>query len=318
MGFLSFSCLGQTTKFRFKIVDGSNGKSIKSGIISYEDSLGNFLKYTKIDSNFINDDVPKQSLKISINSIEYHTYTENIRFPFQGIKTFYMKRDTSYQLNEVFVVAKNYNYLPDTVSLKVKDLRIASDVKIEDVLKRFPGIKVDVNGQIYYRNKPVETVLLDGENLMESNYKLATQNINVGEIDEIEAYDHFSENSIIASLGSSTLTAINFKYTRKFSFTQSGNLGVGVVDQDVNGYLLNSKSIINTKLVKIFALFSSNNLGENKSAINYSDYRDTSPLYENLPAFPMSYGGSFPNEGKLKLNRNCKSSAKSGPIESIS
>jgi hypothetical protein len=303
-GFLSFSCLGQTTKFRFKIVDGSNGKSIKSGIISYEDSLGNLLKYTKIDSNFIKDDVPKQSLKISINSIEYHTYTENIRFPFPGLRTFYMKRDTSYQLNEVVVVAKNYNYLPDTVSLKVKDLRMASDVKIEDVLKRFPGIKVDASGQIYYRNKPVETVLLDGENLMESNYKLATQNINVGEIDEIEAYDHFSENSIIASLGSSTLTAINLKYTRKFSYTQSGNLGTGIVDQDLNGYILNSNSIINTKIVKTFALFSSNNIGENKSAINYSDYRDMSPLYENLPAFPMSYGGTFPNEGKLKLNRN--------------
>ena len=304
IGFLSFSSLGQTTKFRFKVVDGSNGKSITNGIISYEDSLGNFIKYTKIDSNFINDDVPLQSLKISINSVDYHTYSENLKPPFQGVKTFFMKRDSSYLLNDVVVVAKNYNYLPDTISLKVKDLRQTSDVKIEDVLKRFPGIKVDASGQIFYRNKPVETVLLDGENLMESNYKLATQNINVGEIEEIEAYDHFSENSIIAGLGSSTLTAINLKYTRKFSYTQSGNAGVGVVNQNLNGYLLNSNSIINTKIVKTFALFSSNNVGENKSAINYSDYRNKSPLYENLPAFPMSYGGTFPNEGKLKLNRN--------------
>ncbi|MFY9160798.1 hypothetical protein [Aquirufa ecclesiirivi] len=302
--FFSFQVKSQTSNFRFKMVDGSNGKRIDQGIITYEDTLGNFVKFTKIDSSMLYDQVPNTILKLSINAFDYHTYTEVISFPIHEIKYFFLKKDTSYLLSEVIVRPKNYNYLPDTVSMKVKDLRFSTDIKIEDVIKRFPGIKVDENGRITYRNKPIETVLLDGENLMESNYILAIKNIKVDEIDEIEAYDHFSENSIIAELGSSQLTALNLKFARKFSYTQSGKVDIGIVENQLNGYNLQSNSIINTKYVKTFALLSSNNFGDNLSSINYTDYRDENPLYENGPHFPLNYGGVFPNIGKLKSNRN--------------
>lgn len=270
----------------------------------YEDSVGNFVKFTKIDSSISFDQVPNSTLKLTINAIDYHTYEEVISFPIRETKYFFMKKDSSYQLSEVIVRPENYNYLPDTVSMKVMDLRLSTDLKIEDVIKRFPGIKVDESGRITYRNKPVETVLLDGENLMESNYTLATKNIKVEEIDEIEAFDHFSENSIIAELGSSQMTALNLKFARKFSYTQSGNINLGFVENQLNGYDIRSNSIINTKYVKTFALLSSNNLGDNFSSINYHDYRDISPLYENLPNFPLNYGGAFLSLGKMKSNRN--------------
>lgn len=301
---VTFQGTAQTSKYYFKIIDGSNGNYIKHGIITYEDTLGNFVKFTKIDSSISFDQVPNSTLKLTINAIDYHTYEEVISFPIHEIKYFFMKKDTAYQLSEVLVRPKNYNYLPDTVSVKVKDLRLSTDFKIEDVIKRFPGIKVDESGRITYRNKPVETVLLDGENLMESNYTLATKNIKVDEIDEIEAYDHFSENSIIAELGSSQMTALNLKFARKFSYTQSGNINFGLVENQLNGYNIQSNSIVNTKYVKTFALLSSNNLGDNLSSIKYSDYRDISPLYENLPNFPLNYGGAFLNVGKMKSNRN--------------
>lgn len=294
----------QTSTYHFQILDGANGKFIHQAIITYEDSLGNFVKFTKIDSSISKDVVPNMTLKLSINAMDYHTYTELIHFPIRETKYFFMKKDTAYQLSEVIVRPKNYNYLPDTVSLKVKDLRLPTDKKIEDLLRRFPGVKVDENGRMQYRNKPVETVLLDGDNLMESNYTMATKNINVDEIEEIEAYDHFSENSIVAGLGSSQSVALNLKFAKKFSYTQSGEANVAVVEDQLNGYSLKSNSIINTQYVKTFALLSANNVGDNQSTLNYNDYRDMSPVYENLPSFPLNYGGGFPNEGKLKLNRN--------------
>ncbi|MFM6947448.1 MAG: hypothetical protein ACKOWQ_00395 [Aquirufa sp.] len=294
----------QTSTYHFQILDGASGKFIHQAIITYEDTLGNFVKFTKIDSSISKDVVPNSTLKLSINAMDYHTYTELIHFPILETKYFFMKKDTAYQLSEVIVRPKNYNYLPDTVSLKVKDLRLPTDKKIEDLLRRFPGVKVDENGRIQYRNKPVETVLLDGDNLMESNYTMATKNINVDEIEEIEAYDHFSENSIVASLGSSQSVALNLKFAKKFSYTQSGEAHAAVVEDQLNGYSVQSNSIINTKYVKTFAMFSSNNVGDNQSTLNYNDYRDQSPVYENLPSFPLNYGGGFPNEGKLKLNRN--------------
>jgi hypothetical protein len=294
----------QNSTYRFQLLDGATGKPIHKGIITYEDTLGNFVKFTKIDSSISKDEVPNKVLKLSINSIDYHTHSDVIHFPVRETQYFFMKKDTAYQLTEVIVRPKNYNYLPDTVSIKVKDLLLSTDKKIEDLLRRFPGVKVDESGRMTYRNKPVETVLLDGDNLMESNYTMATKNINVDEIEEIEAYDHFSENSIVAGLGSSQSVALNLKFAKNFSYTQFGEANMAVVEDQLNGYAIKSNSIINTKYVKTFALLTSNNLGENQSTISYGDYRDMSPVYENLPRFPINYGGSFPNEGKLKLNRN--------------
>jgi hypothetical protein len=299
----------QTSTYHFRILDGANGKPIQRAIITYEDSLGNFVKFTKIDSSILKDEVPNMVLMLSINSIDYHTYSEVIHFPVRETQYFFMKKDTAYQLSEVIVRPKNYNYLPDTVSIKVKDLRVPTDKKIEDLLRRFPGVKVDESGRMTYRNKPVETVLMDGDNLMESNYTMATKNINIDEIEEIEAYDHFSENSIVAGLGSSQSVALNLKFAKKFSYTQYGEANMAVIENQLNGYSIKSSSIINTKYVKTFALLTSNNVGDNQSAINYADYRDRSPIYENLPSIPLNYGGSFPNEGKMRLNRNKQFSA---------
>ncbi len=304
LGLCSLKGAAQTSTYRFQILDGSNGKLIRQAIISYEDTLGNFVQFTKVDSSISKDIVPNMALKLSINSMDYHTYSELIYFPVRETKYFFMKKDSAYQLSEVIVRPKNYNYLPDTVSIKVKNLRLPTDKKIEDLLRRFPGVKMDENGRMNYRNRPVETVLLDGDNLMESNYTAATKNINVDEIDEIEAYDHFSENSIVAGLGSSQSVALNLKFAKKFSYTQSGEANVAAVEDELNGYAVKSTSIINTQFVKTFALLGANNLGDNFSTLNYNDYRDNSPLYENLPSFPLNYGGAFPNEGKLKLNRN--------------
>lgn len=72
----------QNSTFRFKILDGSTGKRITQGIISYEDTLGNFEKFTVLDSSITQDIVPNKTLILTINSIDYHAYIEKMVFPY--------------------------------------------------------------------------------------------------------------------------------------------------------------------------------------------------------------------------------------------
>lgn len=54
------------------------------------------------------------------------------------------------------------------------------DRTIEDVLKKIPGIEVTANGTIRFHDKPINRFYIEGMNLMEDRYALASKNIPAG------------------------------------------------------------------------------------------------------------------------------------------
>ena len=195
--------------------------------------------------------------------------------------------------------------MPDTLIYKVKDLKIASDRKIEDVLKRLPGIDVDENsGQIKYRNKNISTVLIDGENIVDRNYTLATKNLSVDDIDEVQAIEHFSENSIISELGSSNDVALNLTFNKKITVSNNTDLNAGVIEDIPNALGIQSNTIISSKRIKSLINVAFNNLGENNSKINYSSFNSSDKFYDNQPERLFQVDGAFLNTAKQKVSRN--------------
>jgi hypothetical protein len=56
---------------------------------------------------------------------------------------------------------------------------------VEDLLKRLPGIQVDVDGKIKTQGEDVQKVLVDGEEFFGDDPTMATQNIRA---DAVEKY----------------------------------------------------------------------------------------------------------------------------------
>jgi hypothetical protein len=86
-------------------------------------------------------------------------------------------RPTPTDLDQILVKAsrKPYKEQGDTIIFDVAAYSDGSERKIEDLIKKLPGITVnDRTGEIRYKGIPVETVNLDGDNLFDQDYTIGT------------------------------------------------------------------------------------------------------------------------------------------------
>ena len=132
---------------------------------------------------------------------------------------FILEKDMSFTLKEVEIVAKKkpYQQLKDTVNFNVASYTEGSDRKIQDVIKKLPGMEVnDETGEIKYKGKSVETVQLDGDDLFSGNYTIGTKNINVDMIEQVQAIENFSSNKLLKGLEAGGKVALNLKLKKKY------------------------------------------------------------------------------------------------------
>lgn len=305
---LTFTSPAQNPKISAKILDARNGKKIPQGIAIIEDSLENHINFAQIESGFLSIEIPRNTtIWLTVNSLGYQGYRHQFHAQeaINNTLQIFLQSDTTYLLEEVYVKAKPIYQNQDTLTYKVQALKLPGDQKIEDLLKRLPGITVDeYSGKIKYKNKRIQTVLLDGENLLDQNYSLATKNIAIDDIDEVQAIEHFTENSIINSLGSSEEVAINLKFKKKFTFSNSSSMDAGIMESSVNALQIKNNTLISTPKIKSIFNGSFNNIGNNNTSIEFSNINSNNPAYSFLPEKLIPFSSSFLNSDLQKTNRN--------------
>lgn len=193
-------------------------------------------------------------------------------------------KDSVYQINFSLDTIKTYNLVPITIvaqqAITVKEDTIVYNVasfskgderKVEDLLKKLPGITVDERtGTIKFKGKSVETVLLEGDNLFGSNYTIGTRNINIGIIEQIEAIENYSENALLKGIEQSDKVVLNLKL-RSGMIDLSGNIeaGIGINRSKEAVKNFNGSLMTVSKKVKSFNTLSINNVGINQSPFDF-------------------------------------------------
>lgn len=188
---------------------------------------------------------------------------------------FILARDTVVKLQDVVVKAKvrPFQIKGDTVNYNISAYRDGSERKIQDVIKKLPGIEVnEKTGEIKYKGKSVETVKLDGEDLFASNYSIGTKNINVDMVEQVQAIENYSNNPLLKGIESGDKVALNLTLKKKKAdYSGSIDLGLGVIGQ--NPALDVSASILGiSKKYKSFITSSYNNVGINNTPFDYFSY----------------------------------------------
>jgi len=179
-------------------------------------------------------------------------------------------------LDEVIVTSKKrpFTIKKDTVKFSVERYTDGSERKIEEVIKKLPGIQVDERlGEIKYKGKSIETVLLDGDNLFGFNYTLGTKNINVDMVEQIEAINNYSENHLLKGIEQGGKVSLNLKL-KKGKTDLSGNfdVGLGLQNEKKDVLNINSNLLMINKKVKSFSTLSRNNIGVNHSPFDYFSF----------------------------------------------
>ncbi len=224
------------------------------------------------------------TLLIEAKSMGYISQTKSIITPEKGLTykiDFVLKEDTTLLKEIIIRRNKRFEEKGDTIAYNVDAYKDGSERKVEDLLKKLPGVEVDdKTGKIKYKGKEVETVTLEGDNLFGRNYTLGTRNINIDIVEQVEAIENYNENPLLKEVDNGEKVALNLKLKKgKVDFSGELETGIGLFDTKKVATILTTNILSITKNYKSFSTFSYNNIG-----VNYTpfDYLGFSMNYEEL------------------------------------
>lgn len=103
----------------------------------------------------------------------------------------------------------------DTISYDVESLKLEKDYTIEDVIARIPGMYISEAGQIMYRNKAISHLYINGIDLLEGRYNIATQGIPADAVETIDVLTKHNHERINIGRTESNQVALNLKIKEK-------------------------------------------------------------------------------------------------------
>ncbi|TAE11575.1 MAG: hypothetical protein EAZ95_13430, partial [Bacteroidetes bacterium] len=281
-------------------VHNTAGEPISNAQILLKDSVSAFqFKEFFFATNGAYSFQPKQAypnLVVEINAMGYKK-AHFVVAPYQHTQTythdFVLEIETE-SLGEVVVTAsKRYEQREDTISYNVSAYRDGTEKKIEDIIKKLPGIEVnDRTGQIKYNGKPVETVNLDGDNLFDKSYAIGTRNIDVDMVEQVQALENYSENPLLKGVESGEKVALNLVLKKtgiKFSGSAEVGLGAFASDRLQRATDFSSNVLGITQKFKGFATLSHNNIGTNNTPYDYAGYSVADEVSQNPAMYAPHY-----------------------------
>jgi len=210
---VSFFSFAQTS-INGIVLDSLNNPVSDAIVTSYADSkYSSFVAFKTTDSNgkfkltFSNK---RDSLFIDVRHISFKTK----RFPISDFKNqlrFKLQRNFN-KLDEVLIkTKKNITIKGDTVRYDVQELQEKKDYTIEEVIDRIPGITIAENGQISYNDRPISHLYINGVDLLEGRYNIATRGIPADAVEDIELLRRHNHARIDIGKTLSSEVALNLK-----------------------------------------------------------------------------------------------------------
>jgi hypothetical protein len=115
----------------------------------------------------------------------------------------------------------------DTLSYEVDGFISQSDKFLIDVLRRLPGIEVNANGTINYKGEAIQKFYIEGLDLLEGRYNLATQNMPVDAVQSVEILENHQPIKMLDGVNFSSKSSLNIRLKKKNVLIGRGYLGAG-------------------------------------------------------------------------------------------
>ena len=131
------------------------------------------------------------------------------------------------RLKEVTVKGAPITKHGDTLNYQVSTFTGKQDRVIADVLKKMPGIEVDNDGKISYEGKPINKFYINGQDLLEGRYTLASNNLPADAVQSVQVLERHQPIRALDSLNRPENAALNLKLKKKVTATGQAQLGAG-------------------------------------------------------------------------------------------
>lgn len=208
---------------------------------------------------------------------------------------------TATKLPEIFAKAPPVVAYKDTVSYDVSSFRVKSDRSIGDVLRKLPGVEVGNSGDIKYQGRAISHLYIEGQDLLENRYNLATQNLPADAIAGVDVMERHTHERILKKRTDSESVAMNFRLSKDYKARPFGEVSIGA---GLSPLLLESK--VSTTLVRrrsqSMLIGGGNNTGRDVERLFGGVPTVYDLLYRPIPASPF-LTTDFPTDVPLPEDR---------------
>jgi hypothetical protein len=176
----------------------------------------------------------------------------------------------------------------DTIIYNSDSFTNGTEKKLEDVLKKLPGVSVNKDGEIEVEGKKVQKIMVEGKDFFDGDTKIATKNIPADALDKIQVLRNYNEVSNLKGLeNNEDNVAINIKLKEGKKNFWFGDMlaGAGVTDTE-NRSILNPKLFYYSPKYSVNIIGNLNNIGE--LPLTMQDYFKFTGGFKNM----MKKGGS--------------------------
>ena len=221
-------------------------------------------------------------LGMKSKEITISTKTENI---VQNI----VMDDTGIELEGVEIVREMpVSISGDTIVYNADSFKSGTEKKLEDVLKKLPGVEVNADGEIEVEGKKVSKLMVEGKDFFDGDTKLGVKNIPADAIDKIQVLRNYNEVGQLKGLENdqdNVAMNIKLKEGKKNFWFGDATAGIGVGELD-SRYIINPKLFYYSPKYSINLITNFNNIGE--LPLTAQDYFKFTGGFKNM----MKKGGS--------------------------
>lgn len=200
---ISFS-YGQTS-IKGKVIDKGENKPLTNAsviLLTAQDSILKVFTRTNEAGNFTIPQLENGAYRVLITYPKFELYSDLIKADGNKIDLHDIKISSRANVLEEVVITQK---LPirikgDTIEYNASSYETEKNAKLEDLLRRLPGMTVSSDGTITAQGKTVSKVLIDGEEFFGYDPKIAIRNVRADAIDKVQVYEKKSEEAELTGI----------------------------------------------------------------------------------------------------------------------
>lgn len=176
----------------------------------------------------------------------------------------------------------------DTIVYNADSFKSGTERKLEDVLKKLPGVEVNADGEVEVEGKKVSKLMVEGKDFFDGDTKLGVKNIPADAVDKVQVLRNYNENSILKGVeNNQDNVAMNIKLKEGKKNFWFGDVTAGIgVGHDEERYNVNPKLFYYNPKYSLNLITNFNNIGE--LPLTFQDYFKFTGGFKNM----MAKGGS--------------------------
>lgn len=232
-------------------------------IVAVTDQNGSMVGYKMADNkgyfniSFLSS---QKNLVLVVSLLGYETkriYIEN-----KSQKVNVLLNTNEIQLNEVDIFSELNQYNENTLQYNVDSLKSESDRTIVDIIKKLPDIEVNANGTIKYKGEVINRFYIEGSDLLENMYAIASKNIPVSEVKSIEIIQNHQPLKVLRNIIETNQSAINLKLKNEKMSRPVGNIKLGTgYGNDEMLWLFEAFALHTNEKTQNIVMYKTNNAG---------------------------------------------------------